>query len=129
MNQVITNELITQVLQFIIFLENWPISDDTILHLANAEWLIETSTSQNIKHSFLSLIKYYKNAINTENHEKRCFGRTTVDSIKKLLNENDESGYRIPFNLKYFLYTRALINFLYCTILVECKCIELVALT
>lgn len=76
-------------------------SDDTMLHLANAEWLIdEAKDHKPTKASLLSLIKRYKHVISTEDLKKRQFGKTTVESIKNLLNENDANGYRIPFNIK-----------------------------
>jgi len=74
---------------------DWRASDDTILHLAVAECLIETKDYNSPSDVYMNLIKHYKTGMN--DMDKRAPGGTTINSVSHL-NPNKINGYKIAFN-------------------------------
>ncbi|RUS89934.1 hypothetical protein EGW08_002286 [Elysia chlorotica] len=75
---------------------NWLVSDDTVMHLATGEALIESS-NQDQKKLFLTLAKAYKESM----HDMigRAPGMTCMNCTHQLKPLRPD-GYRIPFNAK-----------------------------
>ncbi len=79
------------------FSADWRVSDDTVMHLANAECLIANAHLQPTKPDiYRKLIAHYKLAMTDMN--LRCPGKTTVNSISLLDENNPDTGYLIDFN-------------------------------
>ena len=77
-------------------------SDDTILHLAVADFLVENLNLNNLKigkNEYLNLVKYYKKSM--ENMENRGPGKSTIESVSKLCADK-EDGYQLPFNERFY---------------------------
>ncbi|CAF0913289.1 unnamed protein product [Brachionus calyciflorus] len=78
-------------------LKNWIVSDDTILHLAIAECLIENKELKPSDKLYLKLIPFYKSGM--RDMKDRAPGNTTIDAVHKL-RETRENGFQIAFNEK-----------------------------
>ncbi len=61
------NLFYTFFLQMVFLLGGWPVSDDTVLHLAVAECLIKNKNLEPGAELYLDLVKYYKKAMQDMN--------------------------------------------------------------
>ncbi|KAK7919644.1 hypothetical protein WMY93_010928 [Mugilogobius chulae] len=73
-------------------LPNWPLSDDTILHLATAEGLATGKEGEALLHEVAAL--YKKGMCDMSG---RAPGGTTVNSVSHL-KPGQEGGYRVPYS-------------------------------
>lgn len=78
-------------------LKNWKVSDDTVLHLAVAECLIDIKEEKLTDNWYLKLIGYYKEGM--RDMRDRAPGNTTIKCVHML--KNTEKGFQIPFNETY----------------------------
>ncbi|XP_035829122.1 protein ADP-ribosylarginine hydrolase isoform X2 [Aplysia californica] len=78
-------------------LPGWMVSDDTVMHLATAEALVEASKESNIENIFLTIARYYKECMKDMNG--RAPGRTCISGAN-MLKPGVRNGYKIPFNAK-----------------------------
>ncbi|GFN78398.1 [protein ADP-ribosylarginine] hydrolase [Plakobranchus ocellatus] len=76
-------------------LPKWMVSDDTVMHIATGEALIESSTQDDRQKLFLSLAKAYKKCMN--DMAGRAPGLTCMNSTHQL-RPLVPDGYQIPFN-------------------------------
>ncbi|XP_019614848.1 PREDICTED: protein ADP-ribosylarginine hydrolase-like [Branchiostoma belcheri] len=77
-------------------LPDWMVSDDTVMHLATAEALMEASAKDR-PILFLTLAKHYKESMN--DMHGRAEGLTSSEGCAKL-KPNQSDGYIIPFNTR-----------------------------
>lgn len=77
-------------------LPGWRVSDDTVLHLATAEGLIEFGEETDLERLYLMVARRYKHDMNTD-MENRGPGSTTMGGCSRL-KPDEEKGYCIPFN-------------------------------
>ncbi|XP_038161384.1 protein ADP-ribosylarginine hydrolase-like [Cyprinodon tularosa] len=73
-------------------LPEWPLSDDTVLHLATAEALVTDKTGEELLHE---VAFHYVKGMKDMNG--RAPGNTTMFSVHKL-RPGKEEGYRVPYN-------------------------------
>lgn len=73
----------------------WMASDDTVLHLANAEFLANKENFDSQSNVFMKLIPVYKHAMTQM--DRRAPGATTINAVDQL-NASKENGYQLPFN-------------------------------
>ncbi|KAF7204468.1 ADP-ribosylhydrolase ARH1 isoform X1 [Nothobranchius furzeri] len=73
-------------------LPEWPVSDDTVLHLATAEGLATGKTDEELLHEVAA--RYVEGM---RDMEDRAPGFTTVNSVSQL-RPGEEGGYRVPYN-------------------------------
>ncbi|XP_012707853.2 protein ADP-ribosylarginine hydrolase [Fundulus heteroclitus] len=73
-------------------LPHWPVSDDTVLHLATAEALVTKKTDEELLHEVaFCYVKGMKDMTG------RAPGNTTISSVCQL-RPGQEGGYRVPYN-------------------------------
>ena len=77
------------------------VSDDTILHLANAECLVAAKQKRPSAEVYLALVNHFKEGMH--DMKDRAPGNTTIQNVAKL-SRRAPDGYRIPFNPKYILF-------------------------
>jgi len=77
-------------------LNDWKISDDTVLHLATADALIAKGDKNDDEALFSEIAFKYKRAV-ARDMAGRAPGATTTSSCSQLLPDRP-NGYRIPFN-------------------------------
>ena len=77
--------------------ENWRVSDDTVLHLATAEALIEIGTFTERKKLYSTLARGYQKSMG--DMRGRAPGETCMMACA-MLEPQIEDGFRIPFNPK-----------------------------
>lgn len=75
--------------------KSWRASDDTVLHLANAECLIQNKNLSPSSELYLKLIPHYKKAM--QDMKDRAPGNTTMKAVSQL-SQFKENGYQISFN-------------------------------
>lgn len=75
--------------------EDWPVSDDTVMHIATAKALVQQTPDEPKEQLFMRLAKEYKECM--KQMEGRAPGGICVNSCK-LLQPETPGGYRIPFN-------------------------------
>ena len=74
-------------------LPGWPISDDTVMHLATAEAIVEGKSNQVTL--FRRLAEKYVESM--DDMEGRKPGPTSIQGCKDL-KPSEEGGFRVPFN-------------------------------
>ena len=74
-------------------LPGWPVSDDTVMHLATAEALVEEKAVG--VPLFRRIAEKYIESMN--DMEGRKPGPTSIQGCKDL-KPNEEGGFRVPFN-------------------------------
>lgn len=77
--------------------KNWPVSDDTVMHLATATALIEVNQPKEMSKLYLKLANEYKECMN--DMVGRAPGATCMNSVHSL-KPGREDGYIIPFNAR-----------------------------
>ncbi|KAL4231315.1 hypothetical protein ACF0H5_008895 [Mactra antiquata] len=75
--------------------KDWIVSDDTVMHLATAEALIENKHCTDKEKLYCLLARYYKECMN--DMDNRAPGNTSSSMCAKLQPERAE-GYQMPFN-------------------------------
>ena len=83
--------------QINVSLPDWPVSDDTVMHLATADALVRNKTCQDKENLYSLLAEDYKHCLT--DMDNRSPGETCVDMAKQL-KPHKEAGYRIPYNPK-----------------------------
>lgn len=75
--------------------DDWPVSDDTVMHIATAKALVKQIPGEEMEQLFMRLAKEYKECMN--HMTGRAPGATCKNS-SKLLQPETPGGYIIPFN-------------------------------
>lgn len=79
-------------------LGKWRASDDTVLHLAVGECLVDNNKLSPGAELYKKLIDYYKKGM--ADMKERAPGNTTMKAVSSL-SPFKENGYKIPFNPRY----------------------------
>jgi ADP-ribosylarginine hydrolase len=81
---------------------NWRVSDDTVLNIANAECLVNSTNNDKEEplndSVYIDLISYYKKGM--EDMVGRAPGGTTINNVGLLVKLLKDKKYHIPFNSK-----------------------------
>ncbi|XP_030642342.1 protein ADP-ribosylarginine hydrolase-like [Chanos chanos] len=75
--------------------KDFPVSDDTVMHLATAEALVETGDGASLKDLYLALVKKYIHCMN--DMDGRAPGITCISSTNQLRSMGGTT-WQIPFN-------------------------------
>ncbi|XP_060006530.1 ADP-ribosylarginine hydrolase isoform X1 [Lagenorhynchus albirostris] len=75
--------------------ERWRVSDDTVMHLATADALLEASKVSDLAHLYSILAKHYQDCMGDMNG--RAPGGASMQNAM-LLEPDKADGWRIPFN-------------------------------
>ncbi|XP_011619710.2 protein ADP-ribosylarginine hydrolase-like isoform X1 [Takifugu rubripes] len=75
-------------------LPDWPVSDDTVLHLATAEGLATGKTGEELLHEVAA--RYIEGM---KDMDGRAPGNSTIWGVSQL-KPGEEGGYRVPYNVR-----------------------------
>ncbi|XP_053391687.1 ADP-ribosylhydrolase ARH1-like [Mercenaria mercenaria] len=78
-----------------ICVKNWIVSDDTVMHLATAEALIQNKSCQDKENLYSLLAQAYKDSMS--DMKGRAAGLTCMEMCKRL-DPYKQNGYRIPYS-------------------------------
>uniref|UniRef100_H3DNN3 ADP-ribosylarginine hydrolase n=1 Tax=Tetraodon nigroviridis TaxID=99883 RepID=H3DNN3_TETNG len=75
-------------------LPDWPVSDDTVLHLATAEGLVTGKTGEELLHEVAA-----RYVVGMEDMEDRAPGFSCISGVSQL-RPGKKGGYRVPYDAK-----------------------------